>query len=117
MSAGFLGITAQRRLPLHGPTLVLIETACVLARRARSAETGRAALKRLRLQPMLILHPVNERLFASAQDLGLRQLLCGADALYAATAAVLNAPLVSWDERHINRAGAITPEQWMAETP
>lgn len=117
VSAGFLGVTAQRRLRLHGPAIVLIETACALARRARSAETGRAALERLRLHPMLALHPVNERLLASAQDLGLQQLLRGADALYAATAALLNAPLVSWDEEHIDRAGAVTPEQWMAENP
>lgn len=117
VSAGFLRALAQHRLRIHGPAFVLVETACALARRARSAATGRAALERLRLHPTLVLHPVNERLLASAQDLGLRQLLRGADALYAATAALLNAPLVSWDEELVDRASAVTPEQWMAGHP
>jgi len=117
VSARFLRAIAQRRLRLHGPAFVLLETACALARRAGSAATGRAALERLRLHPMLALHPVNERLLASGQDLGLRQLLRGADALYAATAVLLNAPLVSWDEELVDRADAVTPEQWMAGRP
>jgi predicted nucleic acid-binding protein len=60
---------------------------------------------------------VNERLLTSAQDLGLRQLLRGADALYAATAVLLHAPLLSWDDELVDRAGALTPEQWMAQNP
>lgn len=116
-SAEFLRVAARRRTRLHGPAIVLLETACALARRARSAATGRAALDRLRLHPTLVLHPVNPRLLASAQELGIRQLLRGADALYAATATELSAPLVSWDEEHVHRGGAVTPEEWMAAHP
>lgn len=108
---------ARRRLRLHGPTIVVLESACALARRAQSVATGQAALERLRAHPALVLHPVDTRLLAAAQDLGLRQLLRGADALYAATAAVLNAPLVSWDDELVGRAGAVTPEQWLAGHP
>jgi predicted nucleic acid-binding protein len=114
-SIAFLRKVARNRLRLHGPAFVLIESACALARRARSAATGQEALERLRTHPTLLLHPVSERLLASAQALGLRQLLRGADALYAATAALLNVPLVSWDDELVDRAGAVTPEQWLAE--
>jgi predicted nucleic acid-binding protein len=117
VSATFLRAVAQRRLRLHGPALVLLEAACALARRAGNAAPGQAALERLRAHPSLVLHPVNDGLLAMAKDLGVRQLLRGADALYAATAALLRAPLISWDDELVSRAGATTPEQWLAKAP
>jgi predicted nucleic acid-binding protein len=116
-STTFLRVVAQRRLRLHGPTFLLVEAACALARRARSESAGQSALERLRAHPTLVLHPVNERLLTSAWDLGVRQLLRGADALYVATAALLNAPLVSWDDELVHRASAVTPDQWLAGRP
>ncbi len=42
-------------------------------------------------------------------------MLRGAIALYAATASLANAPLVSWDDELVSRAGAVTPQQWLAK--
>lgn len=114
-STAFLRAVARHHLRLHGPALVILEAACALARRARSVAAGQAALERLRAHPALVLHPMDARLLSVAQDLGLRGLLRGTDALYAATAALANAPLVSWDDELVNRAGAITPQQWLTK--
>ena len=35
----------------------------------------------------------------------------------AATAEVLGCGLVSWDKEHLKRAGALTPDDWMAANP
>lgn len=114
-STAFLHAVARHHLRLHGPALVVLEAACALARRARSVATGQAALERLRAHPALVLHPMDARLLSVAQDLGLRRLLRGTDALYAATATLANAPLVSWDDELVSRADAITPDRWLAE--
>lgn len=116
-SAAFLLEAARRALPLNGPAFVLVEAGCALARRARSVAAGQAALERLRLHPLLSLQPLDGALLAAAARLGVQQLLRGADALYAATAEISGAQLVSWDEELIRRAGAISPTDWLAETP
>ncbi|MER3456856.1 MAG: hypothetical protein C4303_04925 [candidate division GAL15 bacterium] len=56
-----------------------------------------------------MLHPVDSRLLSTAQDLGPRQLLCSIDALYTATAALVGAFLVWWNEELVSRAGASPP--------
>lgn len=112
-SVEFLRAAARRRLRLHGPAVVVLEAACALAQRAGSETIGRAALDRLRTHPVLILHPVDARLISMAQELGLQQLLQGLDALYAATAELAKAPLVSWDDELVRRAGAMTPQRWL----
>ncbi len=86
-----------------------------IARRAGNAAAGQAAAERLRRHLTLSLFPLNRRLLATAQSLGLEKLLRGADALYAATAALLRTPLVSWDGELLSRAGTITPDRWLAE--
>ncbi len=62
-----------------------------------------------------MFHPIDARLLSVAQDLGLQQMLRGAIALYAATASLSNAPLVSWDDELVSGAGAVTPQQWLAK--
>lgn len=112
-SVSFLALVAHRRLRLHGPAFVVVEAACALARRAQSTTAGDAALERLRAHPLLVLHPINDHLLNTAARIGARQLLRGADALYAATAVAVSAPLVSWDTELIRRAGAVTPTDWI----
>ena len=113
-SARFLLAVTLRRIGLNGPAILLVETACALARRAQSAAVAVMAVERLRMHPRLALHPMNDHLLAIATEVGTRQLLRGTDALYAATAVILNAPLVSWDEELIRRGGAVTPTDWLA---
>lgn len=116
-STAFLGAVTRRRLPLYGPAFVVVEVACALARRAQSPAAGKDALQTLRAHPLLIFQPLDEHLLAVAAHLGTQQLLRGADALYAATAAICAAQLISWDDELIRRAGAVTPADWLAANP
>ena len=116
-STAFLFSAIQRRLRLYGPAFVLVEAACALARRAQSSTAGDTALERLSTNSLLVLHPLDDYLLATAAQLGVRQLLRGAGALYAATAAIHGAQLVSWDDELVRRAGAVTPATWLAANP
>jgi predicted nucleic acid-binding protein len=112
-SVAFLSTVAGRHLPLHGPAFLLVEVVCALARRAQSPAAGERAAAHLRRHPNLVLHPVTDELLGNAARLGAGQLLRGADALYAATAAMLDAPLISWDDELRQRAEALTPSDWL----
>jgi len=116
-STAFLFSVTQRRLGLNGPAFVIVEAACALARRAQTAAAGDTTRERLSAHPLLVLHPIDDRLLDTAARMGARQLLRGADALYAAAAAILDAQLVSWDDELIRRAGAVTPADWLAVNP
>ncbi|HVS01665.1 MAG TPA: hypothetical protein VMT16_02765 [Thermoanaerobaculia bacterium] len=51
---------------------------------------------------------------AAAERLGVDCRLRGADALYAATAAQLGCPWLSWDAELVTRGGALSPRDWLA---
>ena len=110
----FLTAVARRRLALYGPAFVAVEAGCALARRAQDMQAGARAIQRLSAYPLLTLLPLNERLLATASELGARCLIRGADALYVAAAELAGTQLVSWDSELVNRAGAITPLDWLA---
>jgi predicted nucleic acid-binding protein len=112
-SVRFLFAVTRQGQTFNGPAFVLVEAGCALARRAQNAAVGQEALERLRLHPLLTLQPLNDALLASASQLGIQYLLRGADALYAATAQLTNAQLISWDEELIHRANALTPSDWL----
>lgn len=116
-SAVFLRAVAQRRLAVHGPAFVALEVACALARRAGDPAVGVIVGERLRAYPTLQLHPLDDRLLDLAREIGVQQLLRGADAVYAATARIVAAPLVTWDDELIQRAGGMTPDSWLAAHP
>ena len=112
-SATFLRAVASVERELHAPAFLLVEVACALARRSGDAEVGTAAVVRLQAHPSLTLHAVDAQLLGMATDLGARHWLRGADALYAATAELTRAPLISWDEELVTRAGATAPDAWL----
>ncbi|HET7273625.1 MAG TPA: PIN domain-containing protein [Longimicrobiaceae bacterium] len=114
-SEAFLRAVSINGVRLHSPAFVLVEVACASTRRARDPAVGRAVHDRLRRQPALRLHPLNDRCLAAAHEVGVRLLLRGADSLYVAVAEITDAPLVTWDSELVARAGAVTPEVWMAE--
>lgn len=113
-SAAFLREVARRRLPLNGPAVTLVEIGCALSRRTRDAAFARAASERARGYPLLTLTPMDEQTLTKALETGARLALRGADALYAVTAALTGATLISWDAELATRAGALTPEVWMS---
>jgi predicted nucleic acid-binding protein len=79
--------------------------------------TPGVAYERLRTHPSLRVHTLDETYLSTAREIGVRLLLRGGDALYAAAAKLLDAPLISWDDELVLRAGAFTPDSWLAENP
>ena len=106
---------ARRGLALAGPSFVVLESVCALARRLGDPSLAQAAGVRLIEHPTLQLEPMTDELLAAATRLGVERRLRGADALYAATAARLDCPLLSWDDELITRGGAISPREWLDE--
>ncbi|MCX7902820.1 MAG: type II toxin-antitoxin system VapC family toxin [Burkholderiaceae bacterium] len=102
--------------PHYSPEFAALEVACALARRHRDADAGRRAADLLRSNGRLRL-VATARLLPLAEALGCRLFLRGADAFYAATAQLTATPLVTWDRELIERAGAVTSEQWFAQQP
>ncbi len=116
-SETFLREHARRGTRLHAPAIVVLETGCAIARRARNPASGEAAAARLRSHPALDLHPVDATLLSAARKLGTKLLLKSADSLYVAVADLRGAPLVTWDEEVVRRAGARTPEHGIEGKP
>lgn len=92
----------------------MLGSVCALARRVGDPAVARAASEKMRSIRHSIFEPLTEVLFAAAEQLGVDRRLRGADALYAATAARLGCPLLSWDSELINRGGALSPRDWLA---
>lgn len=105
---------AELALPLCGPAYVVLESVCALARRLGDSAMARSAGAKMAGHPALHLEPLTEALLAKAESLGIERRLRGADALYAATAARLDCPLLSWDSELLTRGGAVSPRDWLA---
>jgi len=104
----------QRDEPLFGPAFVTVEVGCAVARRLRSETAGNlAAASMMSTGSDLQLVPLDSQLLELALSLGMRSRLRGADALYAATAALTGHGLLSWDGELIQRVGALTPTDWL----
>lgn len=100
--------------PLAGPSFVVLESICALARRVRDPRFARAAGAQMIEHPALHLEPMSDALLAEAVRLGVPSTLRGADALYVATASRLGCLLLSWDRELIERGGAQSPRDWLA---
>lgn len=113
-SAAFLRAAIRQRTSMHGPAVVLVEVGCALARRSRDPSAGRQAANTLTTNLLLRIWPLDEALLALALQIGSERFLRGTDACYAATAQLASAELISWDKELIARAGALTPDAWLA---
>ena len=88
--------------------------ACALAHRLGHANEAVALTRRIQQSPLVSLWSLDSTQANAAIVLGTRLGLRGADAVYAALAEAIGAQHVSLDQEHIRRAGALTPETWMA---
>ena len=113
-STGFLAAALEQGLSFTGPAFVLVEVACAIARRG-DARSGHAARDELLANPRLVLEPLTGAFLSAAARLGADLRLGSGDALYAAAAELTRAPLVSWDDELIRRAGGVTPATWLKE--
>jgi predicted nucleic acid-binding protein len=112
-SVAVLAEAARLDLPLAGPSFVVLEATCALARRVSDPRFAQAASARIAAHPALHLEPLSAELLAEAERVGVERRLRGADALYLATAVRLGCPLLSWDEELIARGGAQSPRPWL----
>ena len=110
-SRRFFGtFTSERRL--FEPTLMLVEVAGALARQGAPASAVLALLARFHSLPELFLSDLDDELAGSAARIALQRRTRGPDAVYIALAEALDVPLVTWDRRQAEAAGAraLTPD-------
>lgn len=114
-SRAFLSSVARRAPPVALPDFAELEVACALARRLGDGERGRALAGQMLRSPIIGVHSLDASLLRRAVEVGTRELLRAGDAVYAAVAELTGGEVVSWDEELIQRAGAVTPREWMDE--
>lgn len=104
-------------IPVHQPTLTLVEVSAAVARRTGSAKRAREAGSRLLRFPGLVVHGLDVELAGLSAAFAARARLRGADAVYAATAGALGTRLVTLDRELLDRARPVvattTPGEWV----
>jgi predicted nucleic acid-binding protein len=117
-SAMFLTAALAADLPIHQPTLTLVEVAAAIARRTGDPELAMDAGRALLAMPGLALHTLDLDVSADAAALAGRLQLRGADSIYAATALRHTATLVTLDDELRTRSrpviDAVSPTEWLA---
>ncbi len=93
--------------PLTVPTVVLPEVAGAISRRTGIPALGRQAAEAIVRVPGLRLVSLDAEMASEAARLAADYRLRGADAVYVAVAAVLNLPLLTWDQEMANRAAGV----------
>lgn len=111
-SVTFLRAVEEADVPLTVPALALVETACAIARRTGSDGRASRAGQVLTSHPLLAIAAMSAGLIATAMQEGVRRRLRGADAIYVATARMVEGQLVAWDTELLDRGGAIQPTSW-----
>ena len=89
---------------LIGPDLLLVEVAAAVTRRA-GASDAEVAVSHLLSEPNVGFIPMDLALRDEAVRLAISLRPRGADAVYVAVAQQLHAPLITWDDEQLNRAG------------
>ncbi|MEO5713013.1 MAG: PIN domain-containing protein [Luteolibacter sp.] len=113
----FFSHAVANGVAIHVPAFARVEVACALARKLRNAPKGERLANLVFKTAGAKEHPVNAVLLAKTLSLGTIKFLRGADALYSATAEINACDLVSWDKEHLQRAGALTPDDWLMANP
>jgi predicted nucleic acid-binding protein len=116
-SRELLASVARQGRRIYLPSFAWVEIACALARRTQDPAAGRRLAEALLTSPLVVRVDLGAAILAQAMICGTDSLLRGADALYAATAAVHDTQLVAWDRELTGRAGAVTPTAWLVANP
>ena len=112
-SRRWLRRTIQQGIPLIAPIILPIEVGAAIARpaaawpaqrRQRTQQRAQRVMRVLLHLPLLELYVIDAQLGLRAARLAVSLHLRGADAVYAALAQMLRAPLISWDNDHLHRA-------------
>lgn len=109
----FFAVAVRHGVAIVVPTLARIEVSCTLARLLRDEASACEIAEQLFSAPIKEV-PIDQTVAAEAIRIGTVARLRGADASYAAVAALMGATLVTLDRELIERAGGITPSQWLA---
>jgi predicted nucleic acid-binding protein len=99
------------------PAFGRTEVSCALARRLRDGAQGQQLTHSLLNRMVTSEIAMDAAFLNSTESIGTSLFLRGADALYAAAAQQSQSPLISWDNEHLQRAGGITPTDWLAANP
>jgi predicted nucleic acid-binding protein len=97
------------------PASARVEVACALARILRNQIRGVELASTLFLSLNLTEVSWDSALLDLAIRRGTEHFLRRADALYVATAELYDTQLISWDQEHVDRCGALSPEQWLSQ--
>ena len=116
-SRSFLAAVAVEGLRIVVPAFAVVEVACALPRKVSGTARGRELANDILSSANIDQRPVDETLLSAAHQVGTSTFLRGADALYAATAQLTGAQLVSWDNELVRRASAMTPTAWLDSNP
>ena len=114
VSRSFLSLVVEREVPIALPEYAELEIACAMARRLRDAAQGRYLAGRMLESPLVTTHSSNRAGLRNTIAAGTRRFLRSGDALYAALAEKLECEVVAWDGELVERAGALTPGDWIA---
>ena len=114
VSRSFLSLVVEREVAIALPEYAELEIACAMARRLRDAGQGRHLAGRMLESPVVMTHSSNRARIRKATAVGTRRLLRSGDAIYAALAEELECEVVAWDGELVERAGALTPAEWIA---
>lgn len=106
-TVGWLEGAIRDGCPLIAPTILLAEVAGAVARRSNSSEMGLAASEELRSLPSLRLVPLDDELARLSAHVAAALQAKGADAVYIATAEMLDVPLITWDTEQRTRGGLL----------
>jgi predicted nucleic acid-binding protein len=116
-SASFLAAAELNDARIVIPAFARVEVACALARKLGGATIGRRLADVVMGLTIVAYVPVDADLLEVAWRRGTDFRLRGADAIYAATAHLFGAQLITWDKELIQRVGAITPTAWLDADP
>ncbi len=117
-AVAFLAAAVVADLPIHQPTLSLVEVAAAIARRTGDEQLAQEAGSALLAMPGVLMHPLDLEASADAAAVAARLLLRGADAIYAATALRYRSTLVTLDDEIRSRASFLidvaSPAEWLS---
>lgn len=102
----FLRRAIRSGVTLHAPLVLSIEVGAVITRRTHDQTRAKLIVGDMLAMRLVTLYPLDTPRMLQSLRMSVALELRGADAMYAALAASLAMPLISWDNEHLTRAAA-----------